>query len=613
MFLKNPFKKKYKDLELYPEDIFYDSLNRSNLNNNTMEGKFEQLIDKRVYILLFIIFIIIFLSFIYKLFNLQVVQGQNWRSRSESNYMTEYPLFAMRGVIKDRNGVLLAWNNDKKESIDFENLNASSTITKSTLKDFVNILKTDTDIIKRQYIDTSEGFANILGYYSYPKKDSKGVYWKETGHGVGGVEGFYDKTLNGVNGKIILSHDVSGNILKNGYQVNKGIQGQDITLSLDYNIQKAFFKTLSNNVDVLEFRGGAGMMVNLSSGEILAMSTYPSFDNNIWTNRQDYKNATEIINTDLQNKKSPLIERNSQTSFVPGSIVKPFVGYAVLSEGVVDKFQNIFSSGKIVIKNIYGGADTIFRDWMLNGHGYVDLKKAIAVSSDEYFYQTVGGYEKQKGIGIDKLNQYMNQFYFATTTGIDFPEEVAGQIPGRELKKKLTGVDWKLGNTYHASIGQDDWKVTSLEVLRSLSFIALNGKSNQLHLVKSLGNDKLDQDYKNELKSKEINITLKQNHIDAVKEGMSLATDKIGTAHWYNVLPFKVYGKTGTAQMGVRNEFVNSWTIGYWQSKTGQYYAFLLLLDKGPANNKVGASQIMLSVLQTIVRDNVIDGNYDIK
>lgn len=603
--------KKNKNRELYPEDIFYESLNMSNLNKDKLEGNFEKMISFKVYMLLGLMFILIVFLFVYKIYILQIQGFESWFLKSHGNFTKEYPLFANRGSIKDRNGILLAWNvegiNNSKSSFLNNDFNKDGTKV-NNIDEFMKGLNNN---IKREYIK-DYGFSNVLGYYVYPKKDSKGVYWKEYGHGVGGIEGYYNDILSGSNGKVLIPHDALGNIVKDSNFVDPGENGKDITLTIDSRIQKIYHDHLINNINKLGFNGGAGMMVNFSNGEILSMATFPEYDNNLWTNRNDFLNSENLINKDLKDKSSPLLDRNTQLSFVPGSIVKPFVGYAVLNENVIDKYANIFSSGKITIKNIYGGPDTVFRDWKLEGHGYVDLKEALAVSSDEYFYQTVGGYKKQEGIGIEAFTRYMNDFYFSSLTNIDFVGEVKSQIPSIELKKKLTGDNWLLGNTYHAAIGQDDWRVTPVSILRSLSFIALDGEYNQFHLFKDSNDIVSNTVNKNNIINNKIKINLEQNHIDSVKEGLFLVTEDGGTGHWFKQLPFKVYAKTGTAQLGSKNEYTNSWVIGYWKSKTDQYYGFIFLMEKGPESNTVSASKIMKNIFDDILKSNLINKDDDI-
>lgn len=153
--------------------------------------------------------------------------------------------------------------------------------------------------------------------------------------------------------------------------------------------------------------------------------------------------------------------------------MKPFFAYAALAEKIITPEQNIYSSGQLVIENKYDGPDTVFKDW--RAHRYVDMRKAIAQSSDEYFYQIGGGYKEQKGLGIARLNTYAKKFGFASTTGIDLPGEEFGVIPSPEWKKKVFDEEWLLGNTYHSSIGQYGFQLTPLELVRAVSAIANGG------------------------------------------------------------------------------------------------------------------------------------------
>jgi penicillin-binding protein 2 len=254
---------------------------------------------------------------------------------------------------------------------------------------------------------------------------------------------------------------------------------------------------------------------------------------------------------------------------------------------VIGEYDNIYSSGQLVIKNKYGGPDTIFRDW--KAHGYVDVRKAIAESSDEYFYQVGGGYMDQKGIGINKIEKYMKFFGFASSTGIDFPAEKTGIVPSIEWKKKnFSEGDWLLGNTYHTSIGQYGFKTTPLELVRSIAAIANGGKI----LVPRIASTTEEVKY--------TDLNLDKKILKVIQEGMRMTSQEAGTAHYFSDLPFKVSAKTGTAQLGFNNERVNSWSSGYWPSENPKY-AFVFMMEDGPASNKVASSKIMRQVFQDIL------------
>ncbi len=546
--------------EIEPEDIFLDSSNLSNLDDDSFEGRFEKNISHKSFYFFAIISILISIFFIYTLFKHQVINHKYWDNLASNNYIKKNLIFANRGVILGRNGEVLAWNED-----------ATSTENKLFIP-------------KRFYV-TGAGLSSTLGYLSYPKKDAKGVFWQSDYKGDSGIEKEYDNTLSGTSGESISEISVNGKVAKDNV-ISAPVPGINLETSLDINIQKAFYKNLKEVVDSQGFSGGAGVMMDVNSGAVISLVSYPDFDNNIFANAES-KEEKEIKSKYLLDKKTPMLNRAASGMYVPGSVVKPFMAYAALKEGVIDEYKNIFSSGQLVIKNKYDGPDTIFRDW--KAHGYVDVRHAIAVSSDEYFYQVGGGYLDQPGLGITRIEKYMKYFGFASSTGIDLPQEKSGIVPSVEWKKKnFEDGDWLLGNTYHTSIGQYGFQTTPLELARNIAAIANGGKMIIPKIASTTENQKLNIE----------NITdlgLDKSILKIIREGMELSASDIGTAHYFNDLPFKVAAKTGTAQLGFKNERVNSWSSGYFPAENPKY-VFVFMMEGGPSTNKVGASKMMRKV-----------------
>jgi penicillin-binding protein 2 len=274
--------------------------------------------------------------------------------------------------------------------------------------------------------------------------------------------------------------------------------------------------------------------------------------------------------------------------FTPGSTVKPFFAYAALAEGVITPEQNIFSSGQLVIKNRYDGPDTVFKDW--KAHGYVDMRHAIAASSDEYFYQIGGGYKDQPGLGIARLDKYGELFGFGTTTGIDLPGEEYGLVPSPSWKKKVFDEDWLLGDTYHSSIGQYGFQLTPLELVRGVAALANGGNLVTPHVLKRL-------------QTASTSLMLNQKKLKVVQEGMRLAVmAETGTAKTLRVSGVDVSGKSGTAELGVSKALVNSWISGYFPTDKPKY-AFVVIMEKASRHNTFGAGLVMKDTLAWM-RDN---------
>ena len=218
-------------------------------------------------------------------------------------------------------------------------------------------------------------------------------------------------------------------------------------------------------------------------------------------------------------------------------------------------------------------------DW--KAHGLVDLRHAIAVSSNVYFYEVGGGYQGQKGIGIMNIEKYTRMFGFGTTTGIYFLGEKAGTIPDPEWKaKNFNGEAWRVGDTYNTSIGQYGFQVSPIQVVRGVAAIANEGVLITPTFIKADG-----APVKNE------SINLNPDFYTIVKEGMRLGVTE-GTSAPLNFPFMEIASKTGTAQINVLKDEVNSWVIGFWPYKNPKY-AFAVVMERGSKNNQFSATLVM--------------------
>ena len=208
------------------------------------------------------------------------------------------------------------------------------------------------------------------------------------------------------------------------------------------------------------------------------------------------------------------------------------------------------------------------------------------MSSDVYFYSIGGGFEGQKGLGIANLEKYARLFNIGQPTGIDLPDEKSGVIPSPEWKaKNFKGEGWRLGNTYHTAIGQFGFQVTLMEMVRAVGAIANNGILLTPHLILK----------DTEKESSKINIDIPREYFKVVQEGMR-DTVLYGTATGINVSYVQAAAKTGTAQLGLSKNKVNSWIVGFFPYENPKY-AFTIMMESGPALNTVGATSIMRGLL----------------
>lgn len=564
--------------EIDPEDVFIDSQNLSSLDLDQMQGQLERPLGKHIFYIALATSFLLVAGFSYRLFAMQVVHVDNFTEKADNNHLKKLPLFALRGTIADRNGQMLAWNSV---------YTSTSTSEGTSTKDIAERKKqkaTD-DIPKRVYTETN-GFSHLLGYVSYPKRDQSGVFWQDEYVGKDGLEKQYQEVLSGVKGERIFEVTATHQVEAQNVVVYP-THGENIILSIDKNVQAKLYESMEALAHKASFTGGAGVIMDVHTGEILALASYPEYNNNLITNAVTQEDKDTVAD-DLLSKKRKFLNRAVGGLFTPGSTVKPFFAYAALAENVITPEKNIFSSGQLVIKNKYGGPDTVFKDW--KAHGYVDMRGAIAESSDEYFYQIGGGYQTQKGLGIARLGSYANLFGFGTSTGIDLPGEEYGLVPSPEWKKKIFNEDWLLGNTYHSAIGQYGFQVTPLELVRAVASIANDGHLVTPHVLARLV-------------TASTSLNLDHNKLQVIQEGMRMTVEGAkGTAKVLDIKGIHVAAKSGTAELGVSKQLVNSWISGYFPYENPKY-AFVVIMEKGDRHNPFGAVFAMRETLEWM-RDN---------
>jgi len=544
---KNKLKNKSSFVE--PDEIFLDSKNPQNFDRQQFEGRIEKPIPKRTIFFIGIFFIIFASIFGIRLAYLQIQKGEAYFMRSQNNVLEKAIIFTDRGIIYDRNKIELAWN--KKEG---------------------------TTIPTRAYL--SPGFSHLLGYVSYPNQDSAGNYWQDEFVGKDGLEKQYNDGLKGENGAKIVETDALGKIYSENI-INAPKQGSDLMTTIDARIQKELFSLIQKLSESQGFAGGAGIIIDVGNGEIITSTSFPEYNSEILSFGKD----ASKINNYLTDERKVFLDRDISGLYTPGSIVKPFFALGALAEGVIDPYKEILSTGSISIPNPYfPGEKTIFKDWRVNG--WTNMMEAIAVSSDVYFYEIGGGFENQKGLGIVNIGKYATLFGLGNKTGIDLPDEKEGTVPSPEWKiKNFKGDPWRIGDTYHTAIGQYGFQVTPMEMARAVAAIANNGKLLTPHLVLS------DFEKENQISL----IDLKKEYFDIVRQGMREAVT-YGTALALNVPYAEVAAKTGTAQIGIAKNKVNSWVIGFFPY-TNPKYAFVMMMEAGPSTNSTGASSIMRELL----------------
>jgi penicillin-binding protein 2 len=543
--------------EISPDEIFLDSANLPKFSVERMEGRIEKSIKARSFVAAGTIFALVLSFLTYEAWVLQVKEGEAHVLMSERNALNHSIIFAPRGVIYDRNEELLASNSISTEHPDYPS---------------------------RKYSE-KEGLSHILGYVKYPARDSGGFFYSTDYVGVDGVEKYYDQFLKGINGLKITETNALG-VVESESVIKPPYYGGTLRLSIDAKLQSKLYEYIRDLAKEVGFEGGAGIIVDIYTGEIISLTSYPEFKSEIISEGKDNDKISEY----LTSKAKPFLNRATDGLYTPGSIVKPFLALGALEEKLIDPLKNIYSSGSISVPNVYDpGRKSTFTDW--KAHGYVDMRKAIAMSSNVYFYYIGGGFEDQKGLGISNIEKYLNLFGFGKEVNGNIFMHEKGTIPNPEWKSKnFDGDAWRIGDTYNTSIGQYGVQVTPMQAAMAVSSIANGGTLYEPVIV--LGERK-----------NSIPLDLDPKNIKVVQEGMRQSV-LVGTASGLNVPFVEVAAKTGTAELGSRKEFVNSWVIGFFPYDKPKY-AFTVIMEKGPRKNTIGALYVMRRLFEWMGTDAV--------
>jgi penicillin-binding protein 2 len=455
---------------------------------------------------------------------------------------------------------------------------------------------------------TGELTAPIIGFLG-PIPAAEKDFWEELGFiaardkiGYAGIEISFQDVLAGQNGLKLIEQDVAGLELREVGEGNPAIPGNNLRLTIDTRLQSVATTALLNRMDFLnrfagETRTAIGVVIAMdpNTGEILAMVSIPSYENNRMA-----RFIPEYYFQQLsQDPNTPLVNHAISLEQPPGSSFKMVTAIGALNEGIISPQDRLFDPGKITITNIYFANDPgkakDFICWKEDGHGFVDFVHGIAYSCNVYFYKIGGGYEDEvlgDGLGIDNLGVYARALGYGAPLGIDLPGEGKGLIPSIDYKRIFLGESWSTGDTYNSVVGQGFVAATPLQVLTSISTLANGGKVLWPHVVSDIldgeGNiiqhfepcvlwdiadgriTPLDQIGANcetlpeETRlliqtSREVtpDVNVDPTYIELTRQGMQLVvTDPDGTAHDYAELEeISSGGKTGTGEFCDENAF----------------------------------------------------------
>lgn len=406
---------------------------------------------------------------------------------------------------------------------------------------------------KRYYIDGHQ-FSNIIGYTGKVNKDDLADQYYNSTDVTGrlGVEAQYEKILRGQHGRIFFGDDRG-----EGYDLGQDgasldwIQGNNVALNIDYELQKKLYSELYDILSSAGLSRGAAIIQNPQTGAILAMVSFPSFDNNLFNAPLSQANFKKLF----ENKGRPLFNRVISGLYNPGSTIKPLMGMMTLEEKIFKPEDTIRDCISLTIPNPFDkNAPYVFKNWR-EEYGLFNLKKAIANSCNIYFFTAGGGFGNIPGLGAERIVKYLTGTMANSSLGIDLPGEEKGFIPDPDWKVRTRSENWYQGDTYNISIGQGDLLVTPLWLNSYISAIANGGTIYKPQVAKIVLDNKNNtvSDFRPETLTK---LPFKEEVIKEVKNDME-ETIISGTAGLLRDLPVRAGAKTGTAEV-IKGRSINS-------------------------------------------------------
>ena len=527
--------------------------------------------------MLFLLFIMLLLAsvLIGRLVYLQVVKHKFYSTLSQQNLLSILKLEPSRGLIYDRNGVLIAKNlpsyslmliPEKVSNFDeaITQLKKILPLTNEEVKKYhryryqyrtFDPIPLKTKLTEEQiaafYVNQQHfpGFliqtsnmrsyplasdmSDVLGYMGNVNQEElqhldPKTYDASDDIGKSGLEKFYENTLHGKIGYEEAEINATGHIVRILKRISP-VAGSNLYLTIDSELQKKAHNALGKE-------NGSIVAINPQNGEVLALVSHPSFDPNLFAKGISQKDYNAL----LDNPNHPLFNRAIQGQFAGGSTVKPFISLMSLANDFVTPTTKIYDTGWFRLPK----TKHIYHDWKRTGHGWINITQAIEQSCDTYFYRLA------TQLGITRLNDYLKQFGFGQKTKIDFPGEQDGLVPSPNWKQRALQTPWYTGDTIESAIGQGFFLVTPLQLANATAMLANRGQHYQPHLLlKTIDENNQSQKI---TPTTEQPITIQHDWAwDIVYHAMQLVVDGIsGTALHFGKHPhYSVAAKTGTAQI----------------------------------------------------------------
>jgi penicillin-binding protein 2 len=522
--------------------------------------------------------LVLILVVLSNLYSLQIDQFEDYQIRADGNRIKVIPVAPNRGIIYDRNGIIIAENRpvfnlevslEQVEDID-KVLNELQQLLQLTATDMARfernrkrqrrfhpvtlIANMDEGMMAlfsaqqhrfdgvaveaslARYYPYGSALTHVLGYVSkinardlnlIASWGQQSNYAASKNIGKQGIERYYEERLHGKVGYAHLEVDSKGRTLRVLEQTPPQ-PGEDLILNIDIELQLYVQSLLTD-------KKGSVVVSDPSDGGILAMYSSPSYDPNLFVNGISQKEYSKLI----ENNDRPLLNRAVQGQYPPASLIKPHIALLGLeSQNITDKTK-IQDKGYYQLENV----EHVWRDWLKRGHGKVNVKRSIEVSCDTFFY------ELAYKLGIDTIHEYMEQFGFGVHTNIDLLEESDGNLPSRGWKRAKFNQPWYIGDTISVGIGQGYWTATPVQLVDSVNTIINYGVKNRPKLLKASIQD--DLVVTEPLNSAEPIRVLQKKNWDLVQQAMfDTVNQPHGTAFKaFRKTTYASAGKTGTAQL----------------------------------------------------------------
>lgn len=376
-------------------------------------------------------------------------------------------------------------------------------VARMLISEALNFPGVDIEWVSVREYPTGSLTSHLIGYMgpipseSADQFEAEGYVLDRDRIGYDGIEYYFQPELAGQPGLEIVERDVAGEIVRTLGEQRPATNGYSLRLTLDVDLQQAAQQALLDEINRLKeenpdnaigYDRGVVIASNPQTGEILAMVSWPTYDNSRFARSIDYPYYAQVSQDPLR----PLFNQAVNSLYPPGSIFKVITATGVLEEDVINPFDTVFDPGEIQLENRYypndpGQAQT-FVCWLPEGHEDVNIIQALAWSCDVYFYKVGGGYEEEvpEGLGILRLGEWMRIFGLGRTTGVELAGENEGFIPDPDWKRRTWGENWSTGDTYNSAFGQGYTLVTPLQMLNVLNIIANNGVEARPTLIREI-------------------------------------------------------------------------------------------------------------------------------